>query len=116
VKMHELEERVIFSSFLKRNLIIARQLLPSVPCGLLAYSGWLGYFPRHFGWKNSFQALHPYLTDVNQALVQNVHKAGKRIHVWTVNGENNIREMLNLHVDGIFSDDPGLVRQLMDNG
>jgi len=113
---HGLEERIIFSSFLKRNLMTARHLLPGVPCGLLAYSGWLGYFPRYYGWKKNFQALHPYLTDVNQGLVQNVHNEGKRIHVWTVNGENNIRKMLELRVDGIFCDDPGLVRQIMDKG
>jgi glycerophosphoryl diester phosphodiesterase len=113
VRKHGLEKKVIFSSFFSRNLKLARQLMPEVPCGLLAYSGWMGYLPREFGWKNHYQALHPYSTDVNNILVQNVHAAGKRIHVWTVNGEENYKRMLGLNIDGIFTDDPGLLRRFM---
>jgi glycerophosphoryl diester phosphodiesterase len=116
VKTYKVEDRVIFSSFLARSLRLARRLLPEVPCGLLVYSGWLGLFPRWFGWKKRFQALHPYLTDVNQALVQSVHGSGKRIHVWTVNGKEEIKSMLALNVDGIFTDDPGMLRRLMEKG
>jgi glycerophosphoryl diester phosphodiesterase len=116
VRYHKLENRVILSSFLSNNLKIARRLLPEVPCGLLAYSSWMGYFPRNFGWKKGFQALHPFLTDVDQTLVDNVHAAGKRIHVWTVNGEDNLKRMLGLKVDGIFTDDPGMLRHVMDQG
>lgn len=113
---HKVEDHVIFSSFLAKNLRQAQNILSEIPCGLLAYSGWLGFFPRQFGWKKSFQALHPYITDVDQVLVQKVHSSGKRIHVWTVNGEENIRRMLDLNVDGIFTDNPGMARRLMEKG
>ena len=111
---HKVENSVIFSSFLAKNLKLAQSLLPEVPCGLLAYSGWLGYFPRRFGWKKYFQALHPHISDIDQDLVHSVHNSGKRIHVWTVNGENNIIRMLNLNVDGIFTDDPEMLRRVME--
>lgn len=116
VKAYKVEDRVIFSSFLARNLILARRLIPEVPCGLLVYSGWLGLLPRRFGWKKKFQALHPYLTDVNQELVRSVHNSGKRIHVWTVNGKEELKSMLAYNVDGIFTDDPGMLRKLLENG
>lgn len=116
VKAYKVEDRVIFSSFLARNLRLARRLLPEVPCGLLVYSGWLGLYPRRFGWKKKFQALHPYLTDVNQELVRSVHNSGKRIHVWTVNGKEELKSMLAHNVDGIFTDDPGMLRRIMENG
>jgi glycerophosphoryl diester phosphodiesterase len=116
VKAYKVEDRVIFSSFLARNLRLTRKLLPEVPCGLLVYSGWLGLFPRWFGWKKRFQALHPYLADVNPELVQSVHSSGKRIHVWTVNGKGELIRMLAYNVDGIFTDDPGMLRRLMENG
>lgn len=115
VKAYKLENRIIFSSFLSKNLKIAQKLLPEVPCGLLVYSGLLGAFPRKFGWQKRFQALHPYLTDVNQDLVNQVHAAGKRIHVWTVNGQKDLERMLALKVDGIFTDDPGQLRRLMED-
>ena len=113
---HKVEDHVIFSSFLAKNLKQARNMSPMIPCGLLAYSGLLGFFPRQYGWKKKFQALHPYITDVDQELVQKVHDKGKRIHVWTVNGEDNIRKMLELNVDGIFTDDPGMARLLVEKG
>jgi glycerophosphoryl diester phosphodiesterase len=116
VRFYKLENNVIFSSFLSNNLKVSRKLLPEVSCGLLAYSGWMGYYPRHFGWKKGFQALHPYLADVDQILVDNLHAAEKRIHVWTVNGEDNLKHMLDLKVDGIFTDDPGMLRRVMEQG
>lgn len=114
VKIFNLEDYVIFSSFLPNNLNISQRLLPEVPCGLLAYSGWMGYFQRRYGWKKKFQALHPYLAEVDQQLVTDVHSAGKRIHVWTVNGEENLFKMLALKVDGIFTDDPGMLKRILE--
>ncbi|MFH2039030.1 MAG: glycerophosphodiester phosphodiesterase family protein [Chloroflexota bacterium] len=114
VKFYDLEDQILFSSFLEKNLNISRKLLPEVPCGLLAFSGWMGYFPRKSGWKRKFQALHPNIADVNQDLIAALHTAEKRINVWTVNGEENLRHMLDLKVDGIFTDDPGLLRRILE--
>lgn len=114
VRSYQLENRIIFSSFLPRNLRIAKKIYPEIPCGLLAYSGWLGSFARRSGWKKGFQALHPYFTDIDQTMVRSIHGSGKRIHVWTVNGEDDLRTMLALNVDGIFTDDPGMLRRMME--
>jgi len=114
VKFFKLENHVIFSSFLSKNLNNSQKLLPEVPCGLLAYSGWMGYFQRRNGWKKKFQALHPKISDVDQNLVSDVHTARKRIHVWTVNGEENLRKMLDLKVDGVITDDPGKLRRILE--
>lgn len=114
VKYYELENYIIFSSFLPGNLKKAQKLLPEVPCGLLAYSGWMGFYQRKYGWKKKYQALHPFIKEVNRPLVNALHQAGKRIHVWTVNGEENINRMLDLKVDGIFTDDPGILRKILE--
>jgi glycerophosphoryl diester phosphodiesterase len=109
VKRHGLQGRVIFSSFLAANLSRARRLLPEVPRGLLALSGWKGAWARSFGFSlGDYAALHPYFTDVDSRQVQRVHRLKRRIHVWTVNSAD---EMLKLHgwgVDGLFTDDPQL--------
>ena len=114
VKKYKLENQIIFSSFLSNNLKIAQKLLPEVPCALLAYSGWMGYYQRHFGWKKKYQALHPYIAGVDQNLVNDLHAAGKRIHVWNINEEENFRRLLKLKVDGIFTDDPGMLRRFLE--
>ncbi len=57
--------------------------------------------------------IHPYLTDVSARYVRKEHSKGRRVHVWTVNHEKDLRRMLELNVDGIFTDDPQKARNLM---
>ncbi len=111
VRKHAMQERVLFSSFFACNLRRAKALLPEAPRGQLAWRGWLGWPARTFGWRGQF-ALHPYLTDVTPALVSHLHRAGKRVFVWTVNAEADMNHLLSLGVDGIFTDDPALLCRL----
>lgn len=43
-------------------------------------------------------------TSITDELVSRVHKDGKQIYAWTVNTEENIREMIDLKVDNIITD------------
>jgi glycerophosphoryl diester phosphodiesterase len=113
VKERRLQERVLFSSFFARNLRKVRRLLPEVPRGLLAWAGGLGLSARAFGWRGDYYALHPYLSDVHAGLVDRLHAAGKRLNVWTVNAPDDLKRMIGLDVDGIFTDDPGLALHLL---
>lgn len=109
VKQHNLQGRVIFSSFYASNLSKARSYLPEVPCGLLALNGWLGAWARSFGFAfGKYAALHPNLGDVTREQIQRVHRLKGRMHVWTVNPEADIRRLFEWGVDGIFTDDPQL--------
>lgn len=79
VRGHRLADRVIISSFQPLNLIRFRRLLPSVPLALLALQGKPG------GWARSWvggifpqNALHPYFSDVDVALVERVTEGGIR--------------------------------------
>ena len=116
VKKHGLQNRLLFSSFFTRNLSRARVLLPDVPRGLLTLPGLLGFWGRTFGWRGDYFALHPNLAEVNPGLVYRVHAAGKRVHVWTVNAEEDLKRMIGLGVDAIFTDDPELALRLLGRG
>jgi glycerophosphoryl diester phosphodiesterase len=113
VNRHGLQERVLFSSFFTSNLRKTRSLLPGVPCGLLTMSGLLGFWGRSFGWRGDYFAIHPALEDTNPELISRVHATGKRVHVWTVNTEDDLNSMVGYGVDAIFTDDPGLVLRLL---
>ncbi len=109
IKKHNMQKRVIFSSFLASNLSKTRSYLPEVPRGLLALNGVLGSWARSFGFVfGKYQALHPYVTDMTQQEVSRVHRLHRRIHVWTVNKEEDMRRLFGWVVDGIFTDDPQL--------
>jgi glycerophosphoryl diester phosphodiesterase len=113
VKKFGLQKRVLFSSFFASNLSKARAYLPEVPRGLLAVNGFLGAWARSFGFNfGRYQALHPYLKDVTVQQVQRVHRLNRRIHVWTVNAEEDMRRLFHWGVDAIFTDDPQLAVQV----
>jgi len=109
VKKFALQKRVLFSSFFASNLSKARGLLPEVPRGLLAFPGLLGAWARSFGFAfGNYQALHPNLKDATHQQVQRAHRLNRRVHVWTVNAEEDVRRLFSWGVDGIFTDDPQL--------
>jgi glycerophosphoryl diester phosphodiesterase len=113
VKKHGLLDQMLFSSFFARNLNITRSLLPEVPCGLLCMRGILGSWGRAFTWRGDYYGLHPFFTDVDPGLVYRVQAAGKRVYVWTVNPEEDLKRMIGLGVDAIITDNPVLALQLL---
>jgi glycerophosphoryl diester phosphodiesterase len=107
VKKFALQKRVLFSSFFASNLSKAHGLLPEVPRGLLAFPGLLGAWARSFGFAfGKYDALHPSLNDATSQQVQRAHRLNRRVHVWTVNAEEDMRRLFSWGVDGIFTDDP----------
>jgi glycerophosphoryl diester phosphodiesterase len=56
--------------------------------------------------------LHPYLGDVTAQQVQRVHKLKRRVHVWTVNTAEDMRQLFTWGIDGIITDDPQLAMEV----
>jgi glycerophosphoryl diester phosphodiesterase len=46
-------------------------------------------------------------------LIRRVHKAGKKVFVWTVNDPVTMSRMMSLGVDGIITDEPEMARQVL---
>lgn len=114
VRKHGMQERVLFSSFFPANLRKTRALLPEVPRGLLTWAGWMGWWGRTIGFRSGvYQALHPHLSDVTPDLVYRLHATGKRLNVWTINSEADLKRMVELGVDGLITDDPALALRVM---
>lgn len=109
IKKFNMQTRVLFSSFYPQNLAAARNLLPEVSRGLLATDDWRGVWVRSFIFAfGDYAALHPFVKDVTPQQVQRVHRLKRRLHVWTVNAEADMRRLFGWGVDGIFTDDPQL--------
>jgi glycerophosphoryl diester phosphodiesterase len=54
------------------------------------------------------------ITIVTPRLVKLAHALDLEVHVWTVNEENDMRRLLAMGVDGIFSDYPERLRRVVD--
>ncbi len=107
VKKFGMQKRVLFSSFLSSNLSHARRYLPEVPTGLLALDGVLGLWSRSFGFAfGKYDALHPNIKNVTQQQIYFVHRLKRRVHVWTVNDDADLRRLFKWGVDAVFTDDP----------
>ncbi|MBI5352564.1 MAG: glycerophosphodiester phosphodiesterase [Chloroflexi bacterium] len=107
IKKHNNHSQIIFSSFFVSNLKLASQLLPQVPRGLLAMPGLLGLWARSFGFMfGDYQALHPHISNASPEQVQRVHRINRRVHVWTANTAQEVNQLKEWGVDGIFTDDP----------
>ena len=107
VKANRMEERVLFSSFLPKNLKKIHELIPQAPTAILCLSGLSGLLSRSFLMTGvSPKVIHPYLSDTTAGMVGREHKRGRRVHVWTVNEESDMVNLLKIGVDGIFTDDP----------
>lgn len=53
------------------------------------------------------------LTLVTAGLVRRAHRAGKHVHVWVVDDPEEMRDLIDLGVDGIFTDRTDLLRDVL---
>jgi glycerophosphoryl diester phosphodiesterase len=49
---------------------------------------------------------------VTAGFVRAAHRAGLPVHVWDVNAESSMHDLLDLGVDGIMTDHPWLLRDV----
>jgi glycerophosphoryl diester phosphodiesterase len=50
---------------------------------------------------------------VTPALIAAAHRRGLQVHVWTINARDQMRWLLDLGVDGIMTDQPGQLAELV---
>ena len=114
IKNYGLGDRLNIQSFDVRILSEMHKKDPSIRLGLLVENRdsmetnlqALGFLPY---------AYNPEFVLVNEILVKQVHGRGMKIFVWTVNEKNDIAAMLALGVDGIISDYPDRVIEMIRN-
>ncbi len=53
------------------------------------------------------------ITVVDERFVEAAHRAGKHVHVWTIDEEAEMRRLLDLGVDGLITDRPDTLKQVL---
>ncbi|NPV84494.1 MAG: glycerophosphodiester phosphodiesterase [Anaerolineae bacterium] len=107
VTRYALLDWVLFSSFNLLNLVRIRQVLPQAVVAILALPGKRGWLARGaLGRLAAPGFLHVFHQDATYKLCQRQHHLKRKVYAWTVNEIAEMRRLLSINVDGIFTDDP----------
>jgi len=124
IRSHGREDSVIVASFHDSQLERFRKALPTVATS--AHPGEVKRFVT--GLKlhvlrllvrapiyRAFQVPIKYgkTTVINSRFVQAAHDRDIAVHVWTINDAPTMKWLVNLGVDGIFTDEPNLLRSVL---
>jgi glycerophosphoryl diester phosphodiesterase len=102
---HPPQRGLVVSSFLPQVLEQMRAQDSQVPLGIICH------MREELGrWTElPLQWVIPHHSLVNQALVRQVHDAGKKLMVWTVNQPRQMERLAEWGADAMVSDDPDLL-------
>jgi glycerophosphoryl diester phosphodiesterase len=117
IEDHHMLERVIVSSFSPRSLRRIRTFNPRIPLGLLHSKPAPTLLPavlRRLGLD--YAALHPRYSEVDARYMARARRWGKRVHVWTVDEAGSMARMRDLGVDGIITNYPDVLRDVLSGG
>ena len=141
VKKYDMEDRVVLQSFDWQTLIEMKKLNPNISTSALwqeqpswgrdseslrryekKKSPWLGGLDIKDYQGNPVKADHaigadiisPYYTEISKQDVDEAHSLGMKVVPWTVNNEKDMNMLLDMGVDGIISDKPWLLKQVLE--
>lgn len=141
VKKYDMEDRVVLQSFDWQTLIEMKKLNPNISTSALwqeqpswgrdseslrryekKKSPWLGGLDIKYYQGNPVKAAHaigadiisPYYTEISKQDVDEAHSLGMKVVPWTVNNEKDMNMLLDMGVDGIISDKPWLLKQVLE--
>jgi glycerophosphoryl diester phosphodiesterase len=121
IRANDAEHRSLLGSFNERRISRFRRITGGTVATsagpVRAVQMWvasrLGMAPR--GPVQAYQVTEQYTgLAVDRRLVDAVHRSGAQLHVWTVNDGVDMRRLLDLGVDGIMTDRPDLLNEVLD--
>jgi len=118
----DLFERVCIGSFSDKRLNHLREAFGDKLCTSMGPRDVtklrLGSWVRHVGkYQNVFAAQVPVsqgpLTIVDRKFIDAAHRADLQVHVWTIDDPIEMKRLLDLGVDGIMTDRPAILKQIL---
>ena len=119
VKKHGLFDKLLISSFDPAILVVCKKIDKNCKTGLLYSPDKLigvkiAMNPISFALEIGADALHPVYLCVNKRYIEKAHKAGLMVNPWTVNNPKTAQKLIDMGVDGLITDNPGMVNMLLN--
>ncbi|MBU3194383.1 glycerophosphodiester phosphodiesterase [Clostridium algidicarnis] len=113
-KIHEynLSKHVILSSFNHYSMVKCKSIDNNIKTGLLYEAGL--YKPHIYAQYVGADALHPhFLSVIHKDIVDDIKSKNILINTYTVNDENHMKTLINLGIDGIITNYPDKLSNLL---
>ncbi len=114
LKSFSLHDSVLVTSFHPLPLWKLKRLAPTLPRGYL-FENKLFLHDKIMPFLDPFSVNAP-LAYASKSLSDAVHRAGRRFFIWTVNDEDDIKRCIDLGVDGLITDEPQKLLNLLKRG
>ena len=108
-------EMLLISSFNHATLASIKNCDPKIPTGLLFFDPVGAMQNIELASEAGHNALHPNISSVDSSFVEKCHLLNLSVNAWTVNEKSHIKEMLELGVDGIITDEIELAQKILAN-
>lgn len=115
LKSKDLNQRFYIQSFDIREIQEVRKNYPNIPVGFLTGNqnesfensiAKIGFLPEIYS---------PHFNIISKQLIEKCHKQGVKIVPWTVNSKDKMIDLIKKGVDGIITDFPDLLKQILDS-
>lgn len=119
VEARGLSDILLISSFSPEILKYIKQIDPKCKTAFLYPAGYvrahLAFLPP-FGLMSKMKchAAHPHKLCIRADFVKKAHEKGLEVNVWTIDESEDIRAMIEAGVDGIITDCPDRVRNILN--
>ena len=106
--------RVLIQSFSPESLKKIHRLNDSLPLVQLYFAGSSKAIRRDLGTASTYAVgIGPYMKDVDRRLVAAAHKRCLAVHPYTVNEKPDMRALISLGVDGMFTNFPNRLEAVL---
>ncbi len=111
IKEYHLEDRIIISSFNHYSVLRMKEIAPELVYGFLSDT-WI-HNPGAYTKSHEVACYHPSFVQLKQDIVDEIKAAGIIINTWTVNTEEQIRDMYTKGIDTVIGNYPDLTARVL---
>ncbi|MFC7364248.1 MULTISPECIES: glycerophosphodiester phosphodiesterase [Bhargavaea] len=98
-------EKVVIQSFNHKSMQKSKELLPSLPHGVIAGPSWANVTEEQLAEFATYaDYFNPNMNIVTHEMVDDVHEAGMKIYPYTSRSQEQALRLFDLNVDGIVTD------------
>ena len=102
---------VLISSFKEEEVLAVRRAAPSIPTSLIFDVFKVHDVPLYK--ERGYTIISLRKKTVNKELVSVCHEHGIEVYVWTVDEDDEMKELISWGVDGIYSNRPGVLKRIV---